>query len=84
MARGFRFEPFELNLQTRELRKFDIRIKLADQPFQILTMLLERPGEIVTREQLQKRLWPEGTFVDFELSLNAAIKKLRQALRGFR
>jgi Tol biopolymer transport system component/DNA-binding winged helix-turn-helix (wHTH) protein len=78
--RGFKFEPFELNLQTRELRKFDVRIRLADQPFQILTMLLERPGEIVTREDLQKRLWPDGTFVDFELSLNAAIKKLRQAL----
>jgi DNA-binding winged helix-turn-helix (wHTH) protein len=71
---------FELDLEARELRKSGLRIKLQDQPFQILAMLLERPGEIVTREELQKRLWPEDTFVDFDLSLNSAVKKLRQAL----
>jgi len=75
-----RFGLFELDLQVRELRKSGIKIKLQDQPFQILAMLLERPGEIVTREALQRRLWPEDTFVDFDLSLNSAVKKLRQAL----
>ena len=78
--KSLRFGLFELDLVARELRKSGIRIKLQDQPFQILAMLLERPGEIVTREDLQKRLWPEDTFVDFDLSLNSAVKKLRQAL----
>ena len=75
-----RFGLFELDLVARELRKSGVRIKLQDQPFQILAMLLERPSEIVTREELQKRLWPEDTFVDFDLSLNSAVKRLRQAL----
>src|SRR3974390_1251723 len=75
-----RFGLFELDLQAGELRKGGVRIKLQDQPFQILAMLLERPGELVTREDLQKRLWPSDTFVDFDLSLNSAVKKLRQAL----
>src|SRR5579863_7403815 len=74
------FGLFELDLQGRELRKSGIRIKLQDQPFEILVMLLERPGEIISREDLQKRLWPADTFVDFDLSLNSAVKKLRQAL----
>src|SRR6201987_2640975 len=74
------FGLFEVDLDARELRKSGMRIKLQDQPFQILAMLLERPGEIVTREELQKRLWPQDTFVDFDLSLNSAVKKLRQAL----
>ena len=74
------FGLFELDQQARELRKSGIRIKLQEQPFQILSMLLDRPGEIVTREELQKRLWPGDTFVDFDLSLNSAVKKLRQAL----
>jgi Tol biopolymer transport system component/DNA-binding winged helix-turn-helix (wHTH) protein len=78
--RSLRFGLFELDLVARELRKSGVRIKLQDQPFQILAVLLERPGEIVTREELQKRLWPEDTFVDFDLSLNSAVKKLRQAL----
>jgi len=78
--KSLRFGLFELDLAARELRKSGVRIKLQDQPFQILAMLLERPGEIVTREELQKRLWPEDTFVDFDLSLNSAVKKLRQAL----
>ncbi len=75
-----RFGLYELDLESRELRKSGIRIKLQDQPFLILSMLLERPGEIVTREELQNRLWPADTFVDFDLSLNSAVKKLRQAL----
>ena len=78
--RMIRFGLFELDLGARELRKSGIKIKLQDQPFQILAALLERPGDIVTREELQKRLWPEDTFVDFDLSLNSAVKKLRQAL----
>src|SRR5262249_39227617 len=56
------------------------RVRLSEQPFEILTMLLEQPGELVTREELQKRLWPADTFVELDLSLNAAVKKLRQAL----
>src|ERR1700687_5226419 len=74
------FGLFEVDLQARELRKAGVKIKLNDQPFQVLTVLLERPGEVVTREELQTRLWPADTFVDFDLSLNSAVKKLRQAL----
>lgn len=74
------FGLFEVDLQARELRKSGVKIKLNDQPFQVLTVLLERPGEVVTREELQARLWPADTFVDFDLSLNTAVKKLRQAL----
>src|SRR5947209_3849655 len=75
-----RFGVYELNLAARELCKHGIRLKLRGQPFEILAILLEKPGEIVTREVMQKRLWPADTFVDFEHSLNSAIKKLRQAL----
>lgn len=78
--RIIRFGLYEVDLDTRELRKSGFRIKLQGQPFQILTMLLARPGAIVTREELQKELWPSDTFVDFDLSLNSAVKKLRQAL----
>jgi Tol biopolymer transport system component/DNA-binding winged helix-turn-helix (wHTH) protein len=74
------FGLFELDLEARELRKSGLRIKLQEQPFQILALLLERPGAVVTREDLQKKLWPGDTFVDFDLSLNSAVKKLRQAL----
>lgn len=74
------FGLFELDLDARELRKSGVRVKLQEQPFQILAMLLERPGSVVTREELQKKLWPGDTFVDFDLSLNSAVKKLRQAL----
>ncbi|MGA8539414.1 MAG: winged helix-turn-helix domain-containing protein [Terriglobales bacterium] len=75
-----RFSSFEVDLRAHELRKFGTKIKLQDQPFQILTLLLEKPGEIVTREELRDRLWPADTFVDFDHSLNSAVKKLRQAL----
>jgi DNA-binding winged helix-turn-helix (wHTH) protein len=79
-GRVVRFTDFEVDLRTGELRKRGMRVRLPEQPFQILTMLLERPGELVTRDELQKKLWPAGTFVELDLSLNAAIKKLRQAL----
>jgi DNA-binding winged helix-turn-helix (wHTH) protein/Tol biopolymer transport system component len=75
-----RFGPFELDSQCGELRKNDIRLRLQGQPIQILEMLLARPGELVTREEIQQRLWPADTFVDFDHSLNTAVKKLRQAL----
>jgi len=75
-----RFGAFELDVRAGELRKHGLKIKLQDQPFQILVMLLEQPGQVVTREQLHQKLWAEGTFVDFEHGLNAAIQRLRQAL----
>src|SRR5467141_1082336 len=74
------FGVYELDFGTRELRKAGLKIKLQDQPFQVLAMLLERPGELVTREELLSRLWPGDTFVDFDHGLNAAVKRLRQAL----
>jgi DNA-binding winged helix-turn-helix (wHTH) protein len=74
------FDVFQVHLRAGELYKAGHKIKLQGQPFQALAMLLERPGEVVTRDEFRKRLWPEDTFVDFEHSLNTAIKKLRQAL----
>src|ERR1700686_5139 len=75
-----RFAAFEFDLGTGELRKHGLRIKLSGQPSEVLAMLLQHSGEVVTREELQKRLWPADTYVDFEHSLNAAIKRLRAAL----
>ncbi len=75
-----RFATFEVDLRSGELHKQGIKIKLHDQPFQVLTMLLEHPGELVTREQLHQKLWPSDTFVDFDVGLNSAIKRLRDAL----
>ena len=75
-----RFGVFEVDLRTAELRKHGIRIKLQEQPFQILSLLLERQGDIVTRDELRHRLWPDHTFVDFDRSLNKAMTKLRSAL----
>src|SRR5437870_11978303 len=75
-----RFGIFEVDLQAGELRRQGYKVKLQEQPFQVLVMLLERPGEVVTREELQKKLWPADTFVDFERGLNRAINKLREAL----
>jgi DNA-binding winged helix-turn-helix (wHTH) protein/Tfp pilus assembly protein PilF len=75
-----RFDAFVLDPRAGELYKSGRKIKLQEQPFQILAMLLEQPGQVVTREQLRERLWPEDTFVDFDHSLNTAVKKLRQAL----
>jgi DNA-binding winged helix-turn-helix (wHTH) protein len=75
-----RFDVYSLDLRAGELFKSGCKIKLQEQPFRILAMLLEHPGELVTREELRCRLWSEDTFVDFEHSLNTAIKKLRNAL----
>jgi DNA-binding winged helix-turn-helix (wHTH) protein len=75
-----KFDVFEVDLRAQELYKGGRRIKLQVQPFQVLAMMLERPGEVVTRDELQKRLWPADTFVDFDHSVNTAVKKLRQAL----
>jgi Tol biopolymer transport system component/DNA-binding winged helix-turn-helix (wHTH) protein len=75
-----RFSSFELDLRAGELRKHGLRVKLQEQPFQVLALLLKKPGEVVTREQLRERLWAADTFVDFDHSLNSAVKKLRQAL----
>jgi TolB-like protein/DNA-binding winged helix-turn-helix (wHTH) protein/Flp pilus assembly protein TadD len=79
-ANVVRFGVYEFAPDTQELRKSGIRIRLEGQPLAILQMLLGRPGELVTREELQKKLWPTDTFVDFEHSLNAAVKRLRAAL----
>src|SRR5262245_59088314 len=75
-----RFGDFELDVRSRELRRGSARTRLQEQPLEILRLMLERPGEVVTRDELRERLWPEGTFVDFEHSLNAAVKRLRAAL----
>jgi TolB-like protein/DNA-binding winged helix-turn-helix (wHTH) protein len=75
-----RFGTFEADLSARELRKAGIRIKLHRQPFEVLAMLLERPGQTVTREELRQRLWSTDTFVDFDAGVNTAINRLREAL----
>lgn len=84
MARGNAarvcFGAFEVDPQKRKLRRHGIPIRMQDQPFRILLILLERPGEVVTRDELRERLWPAGTFVEFEHSLNTSINKLRRAL----
>ncbi len=74
------FGPFEVDLESVELRRAGVRVRIQKQPLQLLEMLLERPGQVVTRQELQKRLWSGDTFVDFEDGLNTAIKKLREAL----
>jgi len=79
-SRAVRFGAFEADLSSGELRKHGLRIKLQDQPFQILVMLLDRPGEVLTREELHQKLWPTDTFVDFDHGLNNAINRLRDAL----
>jgi TolB-like protein/DNA-binding winged helix-turn-helix (wHTH) protein len=78
--RIIRFGVFAVDLQAGELHKNGVKVRLQEQPFQILSLLLEHPGRVVTREEIQQQLWPEGTFVDFEHSLNAAVKRLREAL----
>jgi TolB-like protein/DNA-binding winged helix-turn-helix (wHTH) protein/Tfp pilus assembly protein PilF len=78
--RVIRFGSFEANLHAHELRKRGMKLKLQEQPFRVLAMLLERPGELVTREEIRESLWPGDTFVDFDHSLNAAVRRLREAL----
>jgi cholera toxin transcriptional activator len=79
-SRVARFGLFELDLSAGELRKSGVKLRLQGQPFQVLALLLERAGEVVTREELQQKLWPSDTFVDFDHSLNTAINKVREAL----
>src|SRR5437667_2815174 len=79
-ARVIRFGLFELDLQTSELRKQGRNIKLQDQPFQVLVLLLRHSGEVVTREELRNALWSADTFIEFDQGLNTAIKKIRLAL----
>ena len=80
LADRFRFSVFEVDLHTRELRKHGVRIKLQDLPFRLLVSLAARPGELVTRAELQSALWPDGAYVDFERGLGTAMNKLREAL----
>jgi TolB-like protein/DNA-binding winged helix-turn-helix (wHTH) protein len=75
-----RFGPFQMDLAAREVRREGRKVKLQEQPFRVLTLLLQRPGQVVTREELQQALWPVDTFVEFDRGLNTAIKKIRQAL----
>src|SRR5262245_5784927 len=75
-----RFSVFEVDLRSGELRKRGARVPLQQQPFRILIRLIERPGEVVTREALREELWPAETYVDFEQGINAAVKRLREAL----
>jgi TolB-like protein/Tfp pilus assembly protein PilF len=80
IKQGFRFGRFALDVRARELQKDGVRIRLQDQPFEVLSMLLRQAGEVLTRDELRRQLWPDGTFVDFEHGLNAAVKRLRTAL----
>src|SRR5271166_1754219 len=76
----FNFGTFEVDLRLRELRKQGLKVKLQDKPLMVLALLLEQAGEIVTREDLRRRLWPSDTFVDFDANLNTTLNKLRRAL----
>jgi cholera toxin transcriptional activator len=80
-ARRYRFGTFEANVVTEELRRNGLRVKLNAQPFQMLVMLLKRPGELLTREEICRELWPDGTFVDYEHGVNSAVNRIREALR---
>jgi cholera toxin transcriptional activator len=79
-ARRYRFGVFEADAATGELRKQGVRIKVNVQPFQVLLMLLERPGELLTREEISRQLWPDDTFVDYEHGVNSAVNRIREAL----
>ena len=79
-----KFSVFDVDLNAGQLRKHGMRLRLAWQPFQVLQILLEHPQEVVTREELRKRLWPEQTFVDHEVALKKAINRIREAPGGFR
>lgn len=79
-GRIVRFGAFVLDLSAGELRKSGVRIRLQEQPFQVLALLLERPGDVITRDEVRQKLWPSDTFVDFDHSLNTAVNKLREAL----
>jgi DNA-binding winged helix-turn-helix (wHTH) protein len=79
-TRRYRFGAFEADAATGELRRQGLRVKLNAQPFQVLCLLLERPGEVLTREEISHELWPDGTFVDYEHGVNAAVNRIREAL----
>ena len=79
-ARRYRFGVFEADSTTGELRRRGLRVKLHAQPLQLLFLLLERPGELLTREEICRELWPEGTFVDYEHGVNSAVNRIREAL----
>jgi cholera toxin transcriptional activator len=76
----YRFDEFEADLRSGELRKSGERLRIQEQPFQVLVALLERPREVITRDELRQRLWPSDTFVDFDHGLNTTINKLRESL----
>ena len=76
----FRFGAFEVDERSGELRKCGLKIKLQDQPVRILLLLLEHPGEVVSRGEIRDRLWPENTFVDFENAISSGVRKAREAL----
>jgi DNA-binding winged helix-turn-helix (wHTH) protein len=78
--RRYRFGVFEADATTGELRRQGLRVKVNVQPFQVLLMLLERPGELLTREDISRELWPDGTFVDYEHGVNSAVNRIREAL----
>ena len=75
-----RFGVFQIDVRAAELRKNGVKLKLQEQPFRVLCLLLEHPGEVISRDELRNRLWPADTFVDFDHGLNAAIKRLRDTL----
>jgi cholera toxin transcriptional activator len=79
-SRRYRFGVFEVDAHTGELRRQGVRIKLNAQPFQVLLLLLARPGELLTREEISRELWPDGTFVDYEHGVNSAVNRIREAL----
>ena len=79
-ARRYRFGVFEADATVGELRRQGVRIRLNAQPFQVLLMLLERPGELLTREEISRALWPDGTFVDYDHGMNSAVNRIREAL----
>src|SRR5215469_4131935 len=78
--RRYRFGTFEVNASTGELRRQGIRVRLHAQPFQVLLMLLDRPGEVLTREEISRALWSDGTFVDYDHGVNSAVNRIREAL----
>ncbi len=80
-ARRYRFGAYEADAVTGELLRQGVPVKLNAQPFQVLLMLLERSGELLTRDEISRELWPDGTFVDYEHGVNSAVNRIREALR---
>src|SRR6516225_9255853 len=76
----FRFGTFEVDVRSGELRKQGVRVKIQEQPFQLLTLLLQKPGELLSREELREQIWHSDTFIDFDNGLNISINRLREAL----